>query len=105
MKYKVKVAPLAVGDIQEITNWYNDKQIGLGRRFQNTVIKQIDSLCKKPHVCSIRYKGIRCLLVSKFPYMVHFYINEETKTIEVLAVISTSRNPMIWRDKTENKDY
>lgn len=100
MKYKVKVEPQALADIQEITDRYNDKQAGLGKRFQTSAIKQIDGLCKNPHVCAIRYKEIRCLLVKKFPYMAHFYINEETKTVEVLAVISTSRNPKIWTEKT-----
>jgi hypothetical protein len=40
------------------------------------------------------------MLIKKFPYMVHFYINEETNVVEVLAVISTLRNPKIWEEKT-----
>jgi len=99
MKYQVKVEPQALVDIQEITNWYNAQQAGLGKRFQNAAIKQIDSLGHNPHVCSIRYNEIRCLLIKKFPYMVHFYLNEQSQTVEVLAVISTSRNPKIWKER------
>ncbi len=33
-KYTVKIDPDALNDIQEITNWYNDQQKGLGGRFQ-----------------------------------------------------------------------
>jgi hypothetical protein len=102
MKYKIKIAPAALADIQEITNWYNEKHSGLGKRFQNITINQINNLSKNPHIWAIRYKEIRCLLVKKFPYMAHFYINEDTKTAEVLAVISTSRNPKIWMVKTNN---
>jgi hypothetical protein len=43
---------------------------------------------------------IRCVLIKKFPYMVHFFINDENNTVEVLEVISTDRNPKIWKDKT-----
>jgi hypothetical protein len=32
--------------------------------------------------------------------MAHFYINDENNTVEVLAVISTDRNPKIWQEKT-----
>jgi hypothetical protein len=32
--------------------------------------------------------------------MVHFYINQELNMVEVLAVISTDRNPKIWDEKT-----
>lgn len=42
------------------------------------------------------------MLVKKFPYLVHFYINEETNTVEVLAIISTFRNPKIWEDRTKD---
>jgi plasmid stabilization system protein ParE len=98
-KYMVKIEPEALADIQEITNWYNKAQTGLGKRFQNTAIKQINTLNKDPQIYPVRYKEIRCVLVKKFPYMVHFYINEENNTVEVLAVISTDRNPKIWKEK------
>ncbi len=99
-KYKVKIEPEALADIQEITDWYNEKQAGLGERFQKMVIRQVNSLCKDPQIYSIRYKEIRCILVNKFPYMAHFYVNDKNKTVEVLAVISTDRNPKIWKEKT-----
>ena len=100
-KYKVKIEPEALTDIQSITDWYNEAQANLGKRFQNAVGKQIGSLNKSPHVYAVRYKEIRCMLVKKFPYMVHFFINEENNSVEVLAVISTDRNPKIWEERTE----
>lgn len=47
-KYKVKIEPEALTDIQDITNWYNLAQAGLGERFLNTTIRQINSLNKAP---------------------------------------------------------
>lgn len=99
-KYKVKIEPEALADIQEITDWYNEAQTGLGRRFRNAAIKQINSLNKEPQIYAIRYKEIRCMVIKKFPYMVHFFINDENNTVQVLAVISTDRNPKIWKEKT-----
>ena len=102
-KYSVKIEPEALNDIQEITDWYNKQQAGLGKRFQKTTIQQINSLKKDPHIFSIRYNEIRCILTGKFPYMAHFFINDEKNTVEVLAVISTARNPKIWEEKTSKK--
>lgn len=99
-KYKIKIDPEALADIQGITDWYNLKQTGLGKRFQSTAIKQINSLSKDPQIYAIRYWEIRCVIIRKFPYMAHFYINDENNTVEVLAVISTDRNPKIWQEKT-----
>ena len=47
-KYRVKIDPEALSDIQNITSWYNEARIGLGTRFQNTVIRQINSLNRNP---------------------------------------------------------
>jgi len=99
-KFKIKIDPKAIADIQSITDWYNQQQSMLGKRFQKTTVNQIDNLNKNSHSYEIRYKEIRCMLVKKFPYMVHFYVNEKTETVEVLAVISTHRNPKIWKVKT-----
>ncbi|MFA5971540.1 MAG: type II toxin-antitoxin system RelE/ParE family toxin [Lentimicrobiaceae bacterium] len=100
-KYKIKIEPEALGDIQDITNWYNEAQAKLGKKFQDTTIAKINRLSKDPQIFAIRYQEIRCMQVPKYPYMVHFYINEETNIVEVLAVISTNRNPKIWEEKTD----
>lgn len=102
-RYKVKIEPEALADIQEITDWYNLQQPGMGKRFLKTTISQVDNLNKIPHIQTVRYKQIRCALVKKFPYKVHFYINNNMDTVEVLAVISTSRNPKIWLEKTSKR--
>jgi len=103
-RFKVKIDPEALTDIREATDWYNQQQPELGERFQDTTVKQIDSLSKDPHIYAIRYKEIRCMIVEKFPFMVHFYINEPDNSVEVLAVINTGRNPRVWLKKTKRKD-
>ena len=78
-----------MSDIHDIAEWYDTQKAGLSDRFKNAVIKQIDYLVENPQLFSIRYQEIRCMIVRKFPYMVHFYINEELTTVNILAVIST----------------
>lgn len=103
-KYKVKIEPEALTDIQDITNWYNLAQAGLGERFLNTTIRQINSLNKAPQIYAIRYNEIRCMAITKSPYLVHFHIIDENNTVAVLAVISTDRNPKIGEEKTSKKE-
>lgn len=98
-RLKIKIEPEALTDIREITNWYNQQQTGLGGRFQEAAIRQVDSLGKNPEIHAIRYQEIRCVMIRKFPYMIHFYLNNENHTVEVLAIISTSRDPKMWREK------
>ena len=100
-KFRVKIEPEALADIRDIVHWYNLAQKGLGERFRKTVIGQINSLGKNPKIYAVRYRQIRCAIVKKFPYMVHFFVNEDNKTVEVMAVFSTSRNPKIWTERID----
>ncbi len=103
--FKVKIDPQAITDIKCIAEWYDQQQSLLGDRFQVTIIKHINKLENAPYSFAIRYNEIRCMSVTKFPFMVHFYINEETRYVEVLAVISTHRNPKIWKERTGNHPF
>lgn len=97
MKYKLKIDEEALQDIQEITDWYNNQKLGLGSRFQKQTKSQINSLKTNPHICRIRYENVRCMLVKRFPFLVHYTIDEEDFFVEIFAVIHTSRNPEIWK--------
>jgi len=101
--YKILIAPQALQEINDIKEWYNHRQRNLGARFQKQAIRHINSLYKDPHIFTIRYNEIRCIPIKKFPYMIHYYINEDIKSIEVLAVLNTSRNPEIWKDNLRRK--
>lgn len=99
VKYQVKIDLDALADIQEATNWYNQQLDGLGSRFQKQVKQQINSLKTKPEHYSIRYADVRCMLIKKFPFLIHYTIENFTFTVKVFAVIHTSRNPKIWKEK------
>ena len=70
--YKVKIDKEALTDIREIIEWYSQHQPELGIRFKINVVEQIESLHRNPQAYFIRYHEIRCLLVKKFPYMIHY---------------------------------
>ena len=73
-QYQIKIYPEALEDIQQATDWYNGQLPGLGARFQSQVIKQINKLKKLPEIYAIRYNDVRCIVIKKFPFMVHFTI-------------------------------
>lgn len=95
MPYKIKIEPEAQEDIQEAIDWYNEQQKGLGRKFLLELKEFFQHLRISPFF-QIRYDEVRCLPLKKFPFMVHFTINEENETVIVRAVFNTSRDPKIW---------
>jgi len=100
--YKVKIDTEALLDIQEISDWYNKRVENLGLRFQKNVRLQIDTLKHNADSYGIRYYDVRCMLVKKFPFLIHYIIDEANETVEVFAIIHTSRSPKIWEQRSEN---
>jgi len=39
------------------------------------------------------------MCIEKFPYLVHYRVNEQTKTVKVEALFLTSRDPKIWDER------
>ncbi len=96
MRFQLKIDTDALNDIQETFEWYETQLKGLGLRYKTQAKKQINSLKKDPYLFSIKYNEIRCRKIEKFPFLIHYLINENTKTVTVFAVFHTSRNPEIW---------
>ena len=99
IKYKIKIEPEALNDIQEATGWYNEQLKGLGSRFQTQVIVQISSLKSNPSAYAVRYADVRCMIIKKFPFIVHFTVDNHRKLVEVFAIFHSSRNPKIWEER------
>lgn len=92
MSWSVHITSEAKQDIQGGIGWYNGKQKGLGRRFHKEIKSCIAHLEKNPFY-AVKYNPVRCLLVHKFPYLIHFSIEESEKTVIILGVLHTSLNP------------
>jgi len=97
--YKVTIGIAALLDIQEVTNWYNECLPKLGSRFQHVVKQQIGTLKINAHGYNNRYRDVHCMPVKKFPYLIHFTIDNINRIVEVFAIIHTSRNPDIWEER------
>lgn len=67
--------------------------------FLEAVDTKIQLLITNPNAYQKRYKETRLTLVKKFPYAIHYTL--EKNFIFVHAVLSTSRNPKIWNDRTK----
>jgi len=99
--YRLKINKNALLDIQESTVWYNEQLPKLGSRFQKTVKQHIEKLRYNADSYSIRYADVRCTLIKKFPFLIHFRIDETNQVVEIFAIIHTSRHPKIWEKKTK----
>jgi hypothetical protein len=100
-KFSVEYNPDFYNDLVQSVDWYNEECAGLGDRFFKSVKKQAAKLSTNALTFAVRYSDIRCMRIEKFPYMLHYRINEQTKTVKVEALFHTSRDPKIWEKRTE----
>ena len=96
MVYKIKIEPDARIEIQEAIKWYNKQKTGLGKKFFAEVNSHINILKVKPYF-KVRYDEVHCLPLKKFPYMIHFTIDEPDRIVSVRSVFHTSINPDSWK--------
>jgi hypothetical protein len=47
----------------------------------------------------VRYDEMRTVVLSIFPFMIHFAIDDSKKTVIISAVLHTSRNPEEWKNR------
>jgi hypothetical protein len=98
MPFTIKIEPEAKQDIQEGIDWYNEQQLGLGKDFHRTVKRYLNKIKTNPFY-QVRYDEVHCLPLKKYPFMIHFTINEDNKQIIVHAVFNTFRDSKIWKER------
>lgn len=98
-RYKILIDEEAISDITEAAEWYEEALSGLGKRFKEHTKKQINTLKKVPFSGAIRNESTRGLIVKRFPFVIYYIVNDLSKTVEIHAVLHTSRNPTIWKNR------
>ena len=95
--YKAVLLPLAKQDIKEAVYWYESRQTGLGKRFSRYVREKVKQITKDPYLIAVRYDEVRTAILDVFPFMIHYIIDEATKSIIITAVLHMSQNPDKWK--------
>jgi len=97
--YKAVILPLAKEDIKAAADWYDQQQKGLGKRFTKEVREKVNYIKENPKTIAIRYDETRTAVLNVFPFMIHFDIDHNKKTVLISAVLHTSRNPDNWKKR------
>ena len=90
--FLVTVLPRALHDIQDAVYYYESLSPDLGRRFFEEVDAFMQVLAKSPYY-QVRYDNVRCLPLKKFPYMIHFRVDDINRVVRVEAFINCYQNP------------
>lgn len=98
MVYTIKLTPEAKIDIQDAIKYYNLQKKNLGQRLFHYIDQAIQKLQTNPFLFQRGYRGIRKCPTAKFNFAIHYFTEENT--VVIVAVLHSSRNPMIWKNRT-----
>lgn len=94
--YRVLILPLARNDIRDSAFWYEKQQRGLGKKFISQVRANVHFIQQNPESFIVRYGHVRTAILTNFPFLVHYSIDKNNKSVIISAVFHTSRNSKIW---------
>lgn len=98
MVYKVIILERAVLELEDAFNYYETIQNSLGIKFLFEYEEQIKTLYNFPYF-EKKYNKIHVLPLKKFPYSIHFSIDEYLKLVAIHAIVCNYQNPNLTRIK------
>lgn len=90
--WKVQFTTEAITELQAAIDYYQEIKDHLGIEFMFEFDTQIQKISRNPFSRSIRYLNVRFAVLNRFPYAIHYTINEVTHNIIVQTVLCTSRD-------------
>lgn len=99
MPYKITYLDEANLDVKEAKAWYKQQRKGLEKQFAKAIIKAVSHIQDNPYAYAIRYNDIRIIHPKKFPYGIHFYIDNAGKEIVITAIIHEYRDMEIVQNR------
>jgi hypothetical protein len=100
--YRSIILPVAKADIRNSSIWYEVQQKGLGKKFLLLIRESIHFITANPYIFQLRFDEVRTAIVKKFPFLIHYLIDEDSKTVIIIAVFHTSLNPFDWDVKNKS---
>jgi plasmid stabilization system protein ParE len=91
-RFKIVVYDDAIADFNKALDYYRNISPALTKKFHSAVNTAFNDLKKNPFY-QIRYDNFRLKLVKKFPYLLHFIIDENNKTVFVYGIRNSYQDP------------
>lgn len=93
MVFSINLTIKALEDIQSAVGYYNSRSANLGYRFADDLDDSFLAIARMPFAYSFRYKNIRAKLLSKFPFLIYFVVDERNASLEILRIFNTYQEP------------
>ncbi len=91
--FKLRFHPKFVIDLGSAIAWYDEISKVTCAKFKLATNRQLKLIRKNPHSRSVRYDQIRFARIPKFPYAIHYSIDDKNNCVLVYRLLSDFRDP------------
>jgi len=96
---KVSFLKPALAEYQDALVYYENEQVGLGRRSSQEVSRTVSRMIECPTLYqSFSSNTLRCL-IAKFPYGIIYHYDPNSEDMLVVAVAHLHRRPDYWTSR------
>jgi toxin ParE1/3/4 len=81
------VAPQAETDLRESFMWYEERSVGLGHAFVESVEQKLGMIAASPQIFRQRVGAYRLAATERFPYAIYFIWDEARDIITVRRIL------------------
>ena len=91
--YKIVTTSHVYVEMSESITWYNNQVSLLGTNFLNQISLSLELISQFPHLTYVRYSpNIRCCIIPRFPFMIHYQVDEAKQAILIIAILHMRRS-------------
>lgn len=96
--FKVRILDHATQEFREAFEYYKEINPKIAKKFFYYTNTALDDLKKNPFY-QIRYDEFRMKIVKKFPYIIHYIVDEKERTVLVYGIRNSYQNPETYPKK------
>lgn len=83
----ISITPMALDDLQQAVDYYNEQLQGLGIRFEDNINNTFGKIQKMPKTASIAYDTVGYKVVDDFPFIIIY--EEQDTCIAIMRIFNT----------------
>ena len=95
MPDNIKLSELAQKELEDSSEWYEERSAGLWDYFADVIYSSLNSISRNPEAYHNRRSNTREFVVDKFPFIIAYRFLKKENAIYVLHIFHTSRNPKL----------
>ncbi len=93
MAISIIYLPKALEEFDESFEFYEERTVGLGVRFEDQLKEKVEIISKYPQRYRSRQGKFRETLVKEFPFLIIYKYYKTKNIILITSIFHTSRNP------------